>query len=198
MRSLFAIALVAGARMAAGEPAVASPDPAASRVGEANLESLDKRQGMTFGAMVGPSLTFGSDVGTGGALTLRMGQVATPSTVMSLELNAAAVFHRVEDRLVANNTGSLLAGVQYWVNPSLFVRAAAGFGNYHCKECGAPDADGMRRTDKYAGVAGSVGAGIDVVRWGRLVLSFEVHSVTLFTLDGMLSNNALGLAIALD
>lgn len=191
------------ASVASAEPPA---DPAATRAGEANLETLEKRQGFTFGVMVGPSLTFGADVGTGGALTLRMGQVATPSTVVSFELNGAAVFHRVEDpadpdapgRLVANSNTTLLAGVQHWVNPSLFLRAGAGVGNYRCNECGAPDASGMRRTDKYAGVAGGFGAGIDVVRWGSLVLAFEVHSVTLFTLDGMLSNNSLGLALSVD
>jgi hypothetical protein len=207
MRGLrHALVLMPLASVASAEPAESKADPAAARAADANLETLEKRRGLTLGVMVGPSLTFGADVGTGGALTLRMGQVATPSTVVSFELNGAAVFHRVEDpadpdapgRLVANSNSSLLAGVQYWVNPSLFLRAGAGIGNYHCNECGAPDASGMRRTDKYAGVAGGIGAGIDVVRWGSLVVALEVHSVTLFTVDGMLSNNSLGLAFSVD
>ena len=73
-----------------------------------------------------------------------------------------------------------------------------GAGTYHCNECGAPDATGKRGTEKYSGVAGSFGAGIDIVRWSKLTLSIEFHSVNLVTLDGMLWNNSVGLAFAVD
>ena len=208
---LVAIALLAIARTAVADPASKPaieppPDPAATRAGDANLETLEQRRGYTFSIVAGPSLTFGADVGTGGALSLRMGQVATASTVVSFELNGSAVFHSVEDpanpdapgRLVANSNTTLLAGVQHWVNPSLSLRLAVGGGRYRCNECGPPDGSGMRTTEKYAGAAGSFGAGIDLVRWGSLVVGLELHSVTLFTLDGMLSNNSFGLALSVD
>ena len=101
-------------------------------------------------------------------------------------------------RLVANNNGSLLAGVAYWLNPSLFLRFGLGVGSYHCNECGAPDAAGRRATEKYAGIAGGIGAGIDLVRWRILTMSAEFHSVNLMTVDGMLWNNSVGLAFSID
>jgi hypothetical protein len=200
--ALAAIALCS-AHAAAADPA---PEPVATRAGDANLESTEQRRGFTFGVQVGPSLTFGADVGTGGALALRVGEVATPWTVIDLELAASAVLHSVEDpadpdgegRLVANSNAALLVGVQHWVNPSLFLRLGVGGGRYRCNECGAPRADGMRSTEKYAGVAGSLGVGLDLVRWGSVVLGAEVHSVSLITLDGLLVNTSLGLTLSVD
>lgn len=202
MRSL----AIAFAAIAMSHTAAADPEPVATRAGDANLESTEQRRGFTFGVQVGPSLTFGADVGTGGAIGLRVGQVATPWTVIDLEANASAVLHAVpdpadpggKDRLVANSNASLLVGVQHWLNPSLFIRLGVGGGRYRCNECGAPGADGMRSTEKYAGLAGGLGVGLDLVRWSSVVLGAEVHTVSLITLDGMLVSSSLGLTLSVD
>lgn len=204
MRNIaIAFAAIAMSHTAAADPA---PEPVAMRAADANLESTEQRRGFTFGLQIGPSLTFGADVGTGGALALRVGQVATPWTVIDLELDGSAVLHTVHDpadpdgkgRLVANANGSLMVGVQHWVFPSLFLRLGVGGGRYRCNECGAPGADGMRATEEYAGVAGGLGVGLDLVRWSNVVLGAEVHTVSLLTVDGVLVNSSLGLTLSVD
>jgi hypothetical protein len=79
-----------------------TPDPAAQLAGEeANLESTARRKGFTFGISIGPSVTIGGGTGTGGAVSLKLGQVAGPRTVISFELNGSG-------QLLPNNYTSLL------------------------------------------------------------------------------------------
>src|SRR5690242_6834484 len=112
-RAALAVVLLAARAHADPVPAKAEPDPEpdseAERAGDANLEPLDKRQGLVFGISIGPSLTFGADVGTGGAVSLRVGHVATPRLVFQLELNGSAVVHSVEDTMNPDKPGRLVA-----------------------------------------------------------------------------------------
>jgi len=196
-RALVVIAALAGA--AAAEER-AEPDPAATYAGEeANLESTERRRGFVGGGSVGGSFTTGATTGTGGAIALRLGQVATPRTVILVELAGATQFKRIDETsgLIADNVSSLLAGAQHWLGPSLWVRLTGGVGVYRCNQCDLDD-DGLRETFTRAGIAGGFAIGLDVVRWRGLVLGFEASSINQLNRVGLLSTNALSLGLSFD
>lgn len=182
-------------------PSARDADPAAQRAAEANLETLEKRRGFTGGVSIGPSITLGQGTGNGGSLSLRLGRVATPDTVITFQLDASAQLHRTGTGEMAstytNSVASFLVGGQFWIGPSLWVRAAGGFGVYTCtKLCGNGALPGD--TDRRPGLAGAVGVGVDVARFKGLVLAVELSSINQLNRNGMLSTNAFALALSFD
>ncbi|MBA3453744.1 MAG: hypothetical protein H0T42_11685 [Deltaproteobacteria bacterium] len=176
-----------------------SADPEATRAGEANLESLARRRGFTFGASLGPSVTIGKSTGTGtgATLSLRLGQVATPRTVISFELNGSAQLRRIalnetESELRTNSVASFLAGAQFWFAPSMWIRISGGFGLTTCQKC-KDDMDTRRGT-----LAGGGGLGIDIVRWRGTVLVVEAYNVTQISKDGLQTTLVSAIAISFD
>ena len=190
-----AAALLLFATAAHADPA---PDPAAERAGFANLESIEHRQGFTFSAALGGSVTIGGGTGTGGNLALKLGRVATPKTVFTFVLGGSAQFHRSADMksLIANNLTYALAGAQYWAVPSLWLGIAAGAGTYHCNECVTEE--GTRETSKRAGPSGGVGAGVDLVRFKGVVLGLEVYSIGVITRGGFIMTSGMSLGLSFD
>lgn len=193
-RSLIeALVVLASVRAVAAEPA---PDPEARRVGqEANLETTERRQGFVGGAFAGPSFTIGSGTGTGGTLSLRLGQVATPRTVIAFELNGSGQPRKVTSgEVVTSTAASFLVGMQHWLGPSLSVRLLGGIGVYTCARCNANLTD-----DQRPGVAGGAGVGVDLVRFKRgFVLALDVTSVNQVNREGLVSTNTLGLGLSFD
>ena len=198
---LVTIASVSGARAETPESA---PDPEATRAGDANLESLAKRRGFTFGASLGPSVTIGkgTGTGTGGAVSLRLGQVATPRTVISFELNGGAQLRRVPtgtdamgkviSELRTNSIASFLAGAQYWFGPSIWIRIAGGLGVTTCQKC-SNDMDTRR-----AALAGGGGLGVDIARARGLVLGVEAYNVSQISRDGLQTTLVFALSLMVD
>jgi len=197
-----AIALVAIAamRIAHADPAPAkepTPDPAAERAADANLESVEHRRGIVFGGALGASVTIGGGTGTGGDLALKIGHVATPKTVITFMFGGSAQFHKnLMKDLVANATTYALAGAQYWVGPSLWVSLGVGGGIYHCNSC--LNSAGQTVNTKRTGVAGGVGAGIDLARWRGVVLGLEIYSVSVLDRDGLVMTSGMSLGLAFD
>lgn len=175
------------------------PDPAAERAGFANLESIEHRRGLTFGASLGPSVTIGGGTGTGGDLALKLGHVATPTTVFTFVLGGSAQFHRSADMktLIANNLTYALAGAQYWAGPSLWLGIGVGAGTYHCNECLDHDT-GLRPSTKRAGPSGGVSAGVDLVRFKGVVLGLEVYSIGVITREGFVATGGMSLGLSFD
>ncbi|MBA3458791.1 MAG: hypothetical protein H0T46_02440 [Deltaproteobacteria bacterium] len=189
-----AVLLVILASVAHAEP---TPDPAATRAGDANLESIEHRRGIVFGGALGPSVTIGGGTGTGGNLALKLGHVATPKTVLMMILGGSAQFHRdLNMNLVANNLTYALVGVQYWPGPSLWLNLSAGAGTYHCNQC--VDEASIPQYTKRAGPGGGVGAGVDLVRFRGVVLGLEVYSVGLITREGFIMTSGMSLGLAFD
>lgn len=193
-----ALVAIAGVRIAAAEVAAApapAPDPAATRAArEANLETVERRRGLTGAFAFGPSFTIGAGTGTGAAASFRLGQVATSRAVITFELAGSAQLHQVGMKTVANNVTSFLLGGQYWIGPSLWVRGAGGAGVYKCNQC-----EGTTTSYTRAGIAGAVGVGIDVVRFKGLVLAVELSSINQLNRgEGLLSTNAFGLGLGFD
>jgi len=201
---LATIALVPSAVLA-DDDTDTSPDPEATRAGEANLESLAKRRGFTYGASLGPSVTIGKNTGTGNGATFsfRLGQVATPRTVISFELNASGQLQRVGvgmdlmgnriTELRTNSIGSFLAGVQYWFGPSIWIRISGGFGVTTCQKCSADLEDTRRGT-----LAGGGGLGVDIVRWRGTVLAVEAYNVSQIGNGGLQTTLVSALSLSFD
>jgi hypothetical protein len=189
-----AVLLIGFASVAAAEP---KPDPAATRAGDANLESTEHRRGIVFGASLGPSVTIGGGTGTGGDLALKLGHVATPKTVLMMTFGGSAQFHRdLNMKLVANNLTYALIGAQYWVGPALWLNLSVGAGTYHCNQC-VDDASVPRNT-KRAGPGGGVGGGVDLVRFRGVVLGLEVYTVGVISRDGVIMTGGMSLGLAFD
>lgn len=205
---LAAIVLVTIASMSAAvadgdEPPSTDPDDEATRAGDANLESQAKRRGFLLGASLGPSVTIGKSIGTGtgATLALRLGQVATPRTVIAFELNAGAQVRRVGGvgpdgmgtEIRTNSVASFLAGAQFWFGPSIWIRINGGFGVTTCEKC----KDGTTDTRR-GGLAGGGGLGVDIVRFKGLVLGVEAYNVTQITKDGLQTTLVSALSLTLD
>lgn len=178
---------------------VASADdeePAVQRAGEANLESRDARQGVQLSGVIGGAMTLGFKMrdatGTGGAVSLRIGEPMTPSWVVTLELCGAGQLHRTTGTMnaetVLDNDTALAIGAQYYPNDSFFVRVGVGLGTYQQTKAARDLQD-----HKYAGPAFVFGAGLELIRLKHLVFDFEIFSASMITRDGVLATTALGL-----
>jgi hypothetical protein len=196
---LAAVALVAIAGTASADTAARvaepPPDPAAMRAGEANLEPITHRKGFTVAMSIAPELTIGNgDVGsnTGGIVVLRLGQVASPSSVVYLELAGAGQLHKVGDRLEQNTHTGLFVGAQYWAG-SLWVRGGLGLGVYR-----GNDVPMAGHNIRHVGPGSSVSVGVDLVRMKSVVLDFEVFAVGMLYRHGIISTNGLGLGLSFD
>lgn len=173
----------------------AAPDPAAMRAGDANLETEAYRKGVTFAASLGPALTIGNgDVGsnTGGSLSLRLGQVATPSTVVTLELFGAGQLHKVGDRTEQNTHTGFLVGAQTWAG-ALWIRGGLGLGVYR-----GNDVPMAGHNIRHIGPAGTVSVGVDLVRMKSAVLDLDVFTMGMLHGDGFITTNGLGLGLSFD
>jgi hypothetical protein len=191
--------------MPAPPTAAKDPDPAALAAADANLESTARRSGMTFAVALGGGITFGlgvkDAVGRGGGGSFRLGRVATPNTIIQLELAVHALPHRPgklsptdpTPAISTNETADLLIGAQHYVNPSLWVRAGIGYGAYE-----GHDVPMRGQNVSLHGLATVVGGGVDLVRWRHVVLDMEIFSVAMINRQGVLSSSALLLGVAFD
>jgi hypothetical protein len=186
--------LVAGgasgvARAESAPPAAEAPDPAVESAADANLESTATRRGFTLAGSLGAGLLVGLGIegptGRGGSLDVRLGHVATPRTVITFEVGATLTLHGKEGMPVYTTTDTnLLAGAQYYVSESLWLRLAGGLGVYQ-----ASHVQGSNEDIHQIGPAVLGGIGIDIARFKRAVFGVEigtsvmVHSGALVASD---------------
>jgi hypothetical protein len=182
---------------AAAAPASEPADPAADEAGDANLESTADRTGMTLAVAVGAGLIAGfgieDSVGRGGALSLRLGRVATPHTVITFEFDGAAALHKptMNASTETNSNVDLLAGAQYYASPSLWLRAGAGVGIYQAR---GVLLTGDRTTIGPA-VLGAIGVDIARLKWA--VFGIEAGTSAMIN-NGVLFGSSLKLGLAFD
>lgn len=186
---------------AADAPATPPPDPAVATAGDANLESTDRRQGRNVALALGGGLTVGfgleDTVGNGGALSLRLGQAATPHTVLTAELAVVVLLHKVsETQLERNEDTNLLVGAQHYVNGTLWVRGALGLGVFRGRSIG--DGMGGLRDVTLPGPAWLIGAGLDMVRTRRLSFGVELMTIAQLNREGLLSSSGLLLDLVVE
>jgi hypothetical protein len=177
---------------AASEPA--ADDLARHAAEEANLVSIAPRVGLTFAIAVGGAMLLGGDggVGRGGALSLRVGQVATPNTIITFELTGGSALHDTQGMLLHNDDGNVLAGGQYYAAPVFWVRGAGGFGVY--TKHSVLGASTMTAT--YSGPAGAVGAGLDLYRRHYLAIGLEAFAIAKIARDGLHTTSGLCLGVS--
>ena len=204
-------ALVAASLGTAGAAPVATPgrpDAAAAEASDANLEPSTERSGIVPTLAFGGGFTLGFGIpnatGTGGAFALRVAEVASRRALVHVEIVAAALFSRKGSDEVSvsyrTDAAAALVGGQYYVNRSVWVRIAAGVGNYHGNPATVMTSTGpleIPGVPRIWGVAGSVGAGFELFAVEHLHGGFEVMATTLATSDGMVTSNAMLFSISL-
>ena len=182
----------------AREPA---PDPAAVEAGDANLESIALRRGFIFTFAFGGSISVGLGMdgatGSGGAGTLRLAHVASSRAVFATEIVGSVQLFDESGTLYRTDLTSFLIAGQYYLNPALWVRAAAGLGRYAGNELRMGDFI-LRERVRLAGPAGSAGAGVDLIRLKRFRTSLEFSSTAMLNRDGVLSSNAFLIGLSID
>ena len=180
------------------------PDPAAVRAGEANLESNAPRQGLVFTFAFGGGVTLGFGVndstGTGGSAVIRLAHVATPRSLVTLEIAGSGLLHQVkagsETSTYVNQVSNFLVGFQGYANPALWFRLAGGLGRYHGEQVLL---NAMKRGDiNLAGPALSAGAGVDFVRLKRVRIGFEIMGTGMINREGVLASGGFMLGISID
>lgn len=208
MRNILATAGIAAVALLTGPSTARADDPAAVEAAEANLEPIEARRGMVFTLAFGGGFTFGlgmdDSTGTGGSGLLRVGRVASRRAVVGIELAAVAHFSKVvlgpledpTDELYRRDSTALLAFGQYYLGPVLWLRAGVGLGRYAGEAL-----EGLlesRDRVRLVAVAGSAGAGLDLIRLKRFRAGFEIITTGYLTRDGVLSANAFMLDLTID
>jgi len=185
-------------------PTSEPPDPAVAEAGDANLESTANRTGLVFSGSVGGGmilgLGIGDSAGRGGAISLRLGHVATPHTVIAFGLDVTFALHKPNNEGVTTNSDTnLLAGAQYYVNPSLWLRFAGGVGVYQGRRV-LVEASPMQRVDDLTliGPAALAGIGLDIARFKWAVLGIEAATFAMINSQGVLLASHLNLGMAFD
>ena len=191
----------------------ASPDPAAVQAGEANLEPIASRQGFAVTLAAGGGVTLGFGVndstGTGGAGVLRIAHVATPRSLVTLELVFGGLLHQVQEgmgptaetKTYVNQVSNVLVGGQFYANQALWFRIAGGFGRYLGNEVTLEARPGQPRKVgdiRLAGPAMSVGAGVDFVRLKRVRIGAELLATGMLNREGLLSSGGFLVGVTVD
>jgi len=149
---------------------------------EANLESNAPREGLVVAGTVGFGIMLGDGVGRGPAVDLRLGHVATQRTVITFELVISSSLHKeaMESKTLTDSVAGLFAGAQRYTAPrsSVWIRGAGGISVFQA-DFGKTDPPKPR-----TGVGGLVGGGVDLARWGKVVLGFEAYTVASLSRDG--------------
>ena len=194
-------------------PAVAlaedKPEPTVVQAGEANLESTAQRQGLVFTLAAGGGVTLGFGVndstGTGGSAVIRLAHVATPHSLVILEIAGGGLLHQVkmgeETTTYVNQVSNFLVGAQAYVNQALWFRLAGGLGRYKGDEVlleSKPRTPQRRGDIKLAGPAISVGAGVDFVRLKRVRIGAELMATGMINREGLLSSGGFMVGVSID
>jgi len=187
----------------AATPAASSdePDPAVAEAAEANLELTEHRRGLTFSGAIGGGLVIGfgikDSVGRGGSLSLRLGHGATRRTVITFELGITAVLHKqgTNNAIETNTNSNLLAGAQYYVNTSLWVRLGGGIGVYQGRQVALSAGIGNLTL---VGPAALGGVGLDLLRVRSAVLDFEIGASAMLNSQGVLVASGANLGLSFD
>jgi hypothetical protein len=190
---------VAGIAHAHADTAAKEPEPdeiADIEAREANLESKEPRKGLTVAAAIGGGILLGGDIGVGRgpALSLRLGHVATRKTVITFELVGNSGLHKesTTGNTLTDSNFALFAGAQRYTSKSLWVRAAGGYTVF------VEDAmtDGTGGRDPINGIGGLIGGGVDLARWGYLVLGLETFGMASLSRDGLKVQLAFSLGLS--
>lgn len=157
------------------EPPAPVPDRAAlDQAGESNLETNAPRHGLVVGLsavawqQVG---TIDSTTGAGGFI-LRLGAVATPRTVLMLELFGMGFLAGSGDSYILSSQ-ALSVMAQTYVAPTLWLRGGGGFASFTHAIEDKTNPDTFYNAYVRNGLGLTFGAGLDLVKWRRTRLALE-------------------------
>ena len=173
-------------------PPASPADPATeNRANEANLESTGPRQGVTISFSIGPGLLISKGLSdTVTAATLRFGHVATPNTIVTLEIVGGTFAHTIAGKTLFDSNGAALVGGLYYVNPSVWIRGAGGL-DLHKVDNGTTAG---KKT--LPGLGAAVGVGVDLIRRHYFVLGLEAFVLGGINSDGLATTSAFCLGFS--
>lgn len=200
---------VARADAPGASPPAGDPDPAVEEASDANLESTASRTGIVVSGALGGGMIIGIGVddsaGRGPAVSLRLGHVATPHTVITFGVDLTLALHKPKElpgqssAVQANSDTNLLAGAQYYLNPSLWLRFAGGLGVYQGRKV-LVEVDHMQTVGDLTliGPAALAGIGVDIARFKWAVLGLEAATSAGVNREGVLLASHLNLGLSFD
>ena len=175
LAAVAALSSVASADTAAPPKAAEFDENADATAREANLESKAPREGLMFGAALGGGVMLGGGVGRGPVVDFRLGHVATQRTQITFELVINSSLHKeaADGPTLTDSVAGLFVGAQRYtaVRSPVWVRASGGL-TFFQADFGKMDPPKPR-----SGVGGLLGAGFDVLRWGKIRFAVEAFGV---------------------
>jgi hypothetical protein len=190
------------------EPPPPLPDPAArEQAEEANLVGNGPRHGWAF-AFTGvgwQQVASFDDSERGAGSALRLGNSATPTTVLWLELLVAGFPGSSRtDCMTSGNTprcrsriessASLTATAQTYLGTTVWLRGGAGLASY-TQVVVAPTVDREESRTAQLGLAAVTGLGVDVVRWHSTRLALEGQFSLHRFAAGWITNLGIGVGL---
>ncbi|HTL35440.1 MAG TPA: hypothetical protein VL326_20070 [Kofleriaceae bacterium] len=149
---------------------------------EANLEPNGQREGVMFGGALGGGVMIGGGVGRGPVVDFRLGHQATMRTQITFELVISSSLHKeaMMSKTLTDSVAGLFVGAQRYTasRSSVWIRGSGGLAFYQA------DFGKDNPPKPITGVGGLVGGGIDLFRWGKVVLGFEAFTVGSISRDG--------------
>lgn len=169
-------------------------EPAVTHAGEANLDPKGSRTNIQFTGAIGGAVSIGFSMtdanGSGGALSLRIGEPMTPEWMLNLELGSVTQPHRAFDKtLELDQSTALLVGASYYLSDAFFMRGSIGFGSY-MKKSPTIMGDATSGDHTYGGLAFGFGFGLDIIKVKHFVFGTEIWNLSLANRDGLLSSTA--------
>jgi hypothetical protein len=179
------------------EPPRAAERAAIEAAREANFESRASRQGFVIAVSAGPGFQASPGIdeatGLGGVVSVRLGRVATPRTVVMLEV-ATTVYKSdagSEEEMLHQST-ILGVSAQTYLQPSFWVRGGAGVAGFSRRESTLG-----RRLDSDLGVGALLGVGVEIVRRHSLALSLETFASAAYYGQGSVLSGAIALGLGI-
>jgi hypothetical protein len=199
--ALCAIAAVTAppAARAEGRPLVPAPPPsppdasAAAQAEDANFDEDAPRHGFQIAAAIGPAQQVGfkivNSTGIGGGGSLRLGARATRWLSLVFEIDGTSYPTTYQNQKVANSSVLSAFGARVNVRDAVWVRAAVGGAAF------SRGVSGDAAQKLYSGLGGAFGAGVDVMRRDRFVLSAELTLIGAKYTEGFVGGGFLSLGV---
>ena len=179
-------------------PPPSPPDPIVQQSGMHGVESTARHQGYHVTLAVGGGLSVGigldNSIGRGPSASLRLGRMAGERLAFTVELANITLLRKAgSDGPTRTDLGNnFLIGTQLYVNRTLWLRLGVGVGSF------IVDNGSMMDKPIFSGPSGVAGGGLDLIRFRRAAIGFEVMSLGMIVNHGLLTNTAFMLDVSIE